>query len=221
MQSHSDIERKLVEFLVNDKGVPRSNLLFDPTYTNSKNIPDIRPDIVVADELVSEPLAIFEVKKDLTEENKGKYTVQVQSYADIDKDRSIPVYLVTGSTNESLRFYEFTEENELIEIPASKVSAYKEFPRSRSTLRFNKVTASIDNFKVMCFGLALVVLAAVCLDIYLTRVKKFELLTTNRMALILASAALMIIPFAQKIKVLGMEYERMRDETKNSPEKSK
>jgi hypothetical protein len=216
MSRHSEIENKLVKFLVEDRGFDRKILLFDPTYTNTEGITNVRPDLVGIESNSKEPIVIFEVKTSLTEDKEAKYISQLLSYAKIDKHRAIPVYLVIAGEYLTLEFYKFNDDNELEPIDSSDIPTYGDFLRAKLAPKLPNLKKESESekrkFKLLCFTIALLAFILVILDIYLSQKINFELLTIGRIALIGTAIALLLIPYAQKFKGLGIEYERLQTE---------
>jgi hypothetical protein len=170
-----------------------------------------------------EPLAVYEVKgESLSEPPSPKWVTQLLSYALIKKDRSIPVYLVTPSAEgDGLCFHRFTEKNEFEEVVSATLPAYERLRAVRIAADMARVKRETeqtkDNFARICCALAVIILLIVMGD-FLLDFKDVQLLTANRMILIGVVVALVIIPFAQKFKGFGIEYERLRS---SSPRQKK
>lgn len=69
----------------------------------------------------------------------------------------------------------------------------------------------MDIFQRVTWSLAVALLLIVIADI------RFNFLTTERMALLGACVALIVIPFAQKFKGLGIEWEKVKNPNSEEP----
>ena len=213
MSRHSAVEEQLVDWLTREKGFDRSYLLEDPTFTNSKGLTNVRPDVVAIDGSTGDPVAIFEVKSELTADRRAKCIAQLVSYAEIDKDRSIPVFLVAASTSgPGIEFHKLTDDNELEEVVGPALPNYHQF---RAAILAPKLIGARqeakkmkDHFQLLCIGVSVALLLIGVVDFFLER-RGVELLTTNRMILLGTAVALLVIPYAQRFKGLGIEYERL------------
>ena len=76
----------------------------------------------------------------------------------------------------------------------------------KDTLQQAKKTAT-DHFMLTCWILAFV-MAAITIADFTLELDGVKLISSTRLTLIGIVVALVIIPFAQKLKILGIEYER-------------
>lgn len=210
MHSHSEVERSLKTFLVSEKGFHVSDLLEDPTYPTTTGLKGVRPDIVGVDPKLREPIAIFEVKAEYRE-GDAKHINQLRSYFEIDQDGRIPVYLVTGPPNE-LHFYKYMDEEKRVEeetsedLPSAEQFRAARFdPELPSILREAERTK--DNLRRVCWVASAMLISLAVAD-FVFSFWGVSILTAERMALVGGAVAAAIIPYAQKFKGLGIEYER-------------
>ncbi|GGB91519.1 hypothetical protein GCM10011352_16960 [Marinobacterium zhoushanense] len=126
---------------------------------------------------------------------------------------SIPVFLVTPSSNQIFPFdlYIFDIDGGLIPtdfalFPTFPTLTAEDAAERKSGLRIEKVEA-VESFQKVSWVLAFIVFAIVVAD-FICAQNDIVLLTTERMALIGAVVALIVIPFAQKFKGLGIEWEK-------------
>jgi hypothetical protein len=221
VDDRKQVEERLIELLKIRLGVPDEAILLDPVFTNAKGVQGCRPDVVIIDPATKEALAILEVKSRLTEDKKAKYREQVASYADIDPERRLPTYLVTGKDDGGVRFDLLTQENDFEEVGENAIPTYASLKASNITVKLNAVQIeqkrSADSFRMLCNLAAILSMILFALDVYFKDFHKppFELLNSSRMILLGAVAALIIIPYAQKFKGLGIEYERIVSSAKN------
>jgi hypothetical protein len=184
---------------------------------------------MVVDSDLREPLAFFEVKsKRLNRDNMGKYLAQVQSYAEIDAKGNVPAYLVTPDEKGSgLSFYRFTledrseEDSDDEEQKVLKVSAFVEvssdrlpsydalLARSPRASVKNSVEKTRDTLQLLCLVMAGILICLLVIDFVLFQ-HKIEVVTSNRLAILGATIGLVLLPFAQRLSLLGFEYERLQ-----------
>jgi len=210
MHLHTQVEKALRDFLVDKKGFRVNDLLEDPIYTNADGISGVRPDLVGVDPKLREPIAIFEVKSEYREKD-AKHINQVRSYFRIDSEGRTPVYLVVGPPTD-IQFYKYSDDTNTLEpinkdqLPTAGQFRASRFDPQLAEIR-RKADQTRDSLKIACW------LAAACLIIlaiadFICSFYEISILTAERMALIGGAVAAIIIPYAQKFKGLGIEYER-------------
>jgi len=211
----SEIEAEFVTFL-QAKGYPKDSIVFEPTLLAAVDESRIyRPDFAIIDLKRQERLAIIEVSGE--SQSPQRIADQLAAYQAALVDKSVEYYLVMPSTNgnrqAAFNLYRLSGKGKatLDEVPLDQFPLY-------STLVANKIAArkeyldheydqTIDYFKLTCFFLAagalLIGIADFILGFY-----QITLLTAERLAVLGATIALIIIPFAAKFKGFGIEYER-------------
>lgn len=214
--THWEIKSSLLKFL-KSKGFSDESLLLDASFTNSKGVTNVRPDIVGIDPGSKELLVIFEIKKELTEDKRAKYVSQVQLYAEIDKNRNIPVYLVTNGV--PLIFHLFTKQNIFEQVNSEAIQSFEQYRAGVYAQKINNaqndVQHSSDNFRILCIALAIILVFITVGDSLLENSRlKISLITANRLILIGIIVALLVFPYLQKFKGFGIEIERLRTESK-------
>ena len=197
---------RLVAHLVR-QGYSRHDILVQP------KMGDRHPDLVLVDPKTRAPLAVVEVQERLDDP------------ADVGSAGSDLLETVEGQEGRARLFLAEPVGDgfgfiEIVPYPNGGLWSFSaqssdEFPRLHSMVggaRANALAAvskerrrTFDGFKVACWSLALVTLLVGVAD----AVGLFELNPT-RLALLGVVIALVVIPFAGKLKVLGVEFERLQ-----------
>ncbi|MFJ2334455.1 hypothetical protein [Pseudomonas helleri] len=211
VHSHEEkFEKEVYETLLK-LGYPQDSVLIESPII-SKDGSKLRPDLLIVDPARSERLAVIEIKSSL----KFDYVNVVEKLRKYVEaaGNNVPAYLVTPSGvnggGVKIYLYSFDREAKLSELSVfpSYVAMKAEAQIERKEDLRNEKANAVDNFKIACWSMALVVLLIVIADVFLS-LHGFALLTTERMALLGAVVALIAIPYAQKFKGLGMEWERV------------
>lgn len=209
----SQLEKKFSEYLIT-LGYPKDSILYEPSFISVDGKRKYRPDFLIVDPIKQERLAIIEIKGRHLLDAKSTYQ-QLDDYSKALGNEKIPLFLVTESESPSSFFpfdlYGFSGEGELIKsdfslFPTFPVLTAEETAGRKTDLRKVK-SETVENFQKISWSLASILLSLVIAD-FICAQFDIELLTSERMALLGASAALIIIPFAQKFKGLGIEWEK-------------
>jgi len=174
-----------------------------------------RPDFAVTDPVFDQRLAYFEVKVQLTPATQHRVFVQLKAYANAARAVGASVYLATPAqvptSEEPFDFYRVDKDDSVQPLPQSLFPNYRSLSSDVIAIRKEKIESSRektkDHFQFACWFLAGVVLILTGLDFIFDRYM-IELIDTNRLTLLGITVALIVIPFAQKFKILGIEYER-------------
>jgi len=208
-----DLHDFFVQYLIS-KGYPENSITINPVldYLGRK----YQPDFVIVDPDSNMPLAIFELKDKRTEDSLSTAIQQLSTYAQAIKIPDIPLFAVfpIGVDNKSLEFEFFTrnlpsenKESDQI-IKSDKLPAYQLLKNSRLTEELSKISDeqehTVDIFKKICWVLAVLVCLALVLDIL--NIFKIDV---QRLGLIGVIIGLIILPYANKLKILGFEFERL------------
>ncbi|MFA5269953.1 MAG: hypothetical protein WC379_18470 [Methanoregula sp.] len=224
MTRELDIHEVFVEFLVS-KGYPRNSVTIDPVYEHLGR--KYRPDIVIVEPDTNKPLAIFEIKNELGKNGLNSAIQQLFSYAQAIKIPDIPLFAAFPTIVDKEITFEIyqikspsetkeTESSGKIESPPS----YALLKNSRLTEELSKISEdqekTVDNFTKVCWGLAFLVFLFLIIDFL--NIYKIDL---QRLGLIGVLIGLIILPFANKLKILGFEFERLTQSKKGNDEKEK
>jgi len=210
---HSRIEKEFADYLVTI-GYPKDSIVYEPAFLAADGLRQYRPDFLIIDPVRKERLAIIELKGTGQLNAESTYR-QLRAYSKSVGEDNIPVFLVTPASNQVHPFdlYIFDIDGGLILtdfalFPTFPALAAEDTAERKSELRIEKVEA-VESFQKVSWILATIVLAIVAAD-FICAQNGIILLTTERMALIGAAVALIVIPFAQKFKGLGIEWEKAK-----------
>ncbi len=186
-----------------------------------------RADLVVYEPSdATTPLAVFEMKREFNphrwDEEFQRAALQIKGWlqsANLElAPLSIPVFLVTFSKESpDLTFYQFSGDwvsgkmDALYTAPLDDLPTYSTLAEQRrrtdvGVIKKEEKTA-VDHFKWLCWGLALAVTALLIVDWM-----GWHTITVTQLSLIGTIAALVVFPYVTKLKVLGIEMERAKNE---------
>ncbi len=218
---HSKLEKNFSEYLITI-GYPKDSIVYEPAFLSGDINRTYRPDFLIVDPIKKERLAIIEIKGNLSK-NAQKTYQQLQAYSKAIGSDNIPLFLVTPSTSDSTMFpfdlHVFNEEGGLIEsdfslFPTFLALTAEESAERKSELR-NKKSKATELYQYVSWILAALLFVVVVADFIFAR-HNIVLLTTERAALLGACVALVIIPFAQKFKGFGIEWEKAEKNSQDS-----
>lgn len=187
------------EFLIKEKGYPSISLLSE-FRAGDRNIIDI----LAAKEGTSSPIALFELKKK-DRFNASSASEQIQRYLD-ELSVEIPAYLVAFSDDGAFEIHAYKGSKKFEEISKNDFPDYENITTKKSVEDLNRIEKkkkkSLDGFQRACYGLAFLVAGTL-----VSKKAGWITLTSEDLALIGVIVALVIIPNAAKLKLLGIEYE--------------
>lgn len=182
-------------------------------------------DVAIIDPSRKTPIAVFGLAKEF-DELKVKYD-HLQGMRRLLHDAPIFLVLRDPETKHFKIFRTFPrhsadhplvgrglEEVDLFQTEEQEgVPSYQNMllrARSASLLEAEKTRQeAVDHFARICWLLAGLVLVAFIAD-----VAGFTSLATSQLSLLALSVALILIPFASKLKILGIEFERQKENSK-------
>jgi len=205
-----ELERQTLDNLINylkEHGYPDSSFAIE--YKIGKQ----RIDLAIIDPDTQIPILVFEVKSRRSKSSIEFGKKQLESYLKFLPEKSVPAYLVFPKENspyfEVQRIQFDSENNKLVEEPVINNSQldYLMQKQSRISERIEKNqqerSSTIDKFKWISWILAIIILAVGLLN----RFNIFKIDSTD-LVIIGATISLIIMPYASKLKFLGMEFER-------------
>lgn len=216
---HSEIEEQFRSYLL-AKGFPANTIIAEPIIGGRS-----RADIAIIDVKNSELLAAFEIKATSEGHTLRQAFNQLKEYANALKGLGIPIYLVIparGPTfQEPFQFYKIRLDGEIEEVPNALFPTFEALAAGKGALKKDEIKReqldTTDQFRRICSYIAILCLFLIVFDIYSANSDwKFEVLTTQRLTLLGAAISLFVIPYAQKIKALGFEYERAVERKKEA-----
>jgi hypothetical protein len=210
-----ELERQTLSHLVEylkTHGYPATSLMVEFA------VGKYRVDLAVVDPETSEIIQIFEIKSQASEQMRRIGQSQLQKYLKELRDPNIPSYLVFPSTKEP--FFTIEKVSEVGEARDQKfVEADQRSMQFDYTLQKERGVAkkiidtkheregTVDVFRWICWALA--TLLAALLVLLKTNVLKLQLDAADK-GMIAAIVALILIPYASKLKILGVEFERLQ-----------
>lgn len=211
MERNKDTLKALVEYLT-AHGYPSNSFALE--YPAGKR----RADLVVVDPDTKELVAIFELKRERNPQSEKFGRQQLASYLSEIGNPAIPAYLVFDAQGtipfevERVKFDEPDQnlKDQFIETPPDFQLLTKSRRSTVIAEKKDQRKRAFDSFKVICFvcasGSAILFLA----DVFLP----FEM-NEARLLLLGATIALFIIPFVGKLKILGVEFERLEKKSED------
>jgi hypothetical protein len=206
----SKLEHDVYKLLL-DKGFPAESILYEPAILPIGSNIKYRPDFLILDPATGEHLALIEVK---SPHLAGLYNAknQLEAYKKALGNPRIASYVITSPDDlpEDLRVLssdeveERTVDSEVFpKYETLKASSLAGKKAELKTKR-EEVTTSLEK---VGFTVAILLVFVVVTDFVLS-FWKITLLTPERLGLLGAAVALVVIPFLQKFKGLGIEWEK-------------
>lgn len=193
-------------------GFPESSLAIEMPVGNNFQV-----DLAIIDPETKIPISLFEFKD--SPKNRKFGEMQLASFLGALGNPDIPTFLVFEG-NEQKPFviervyFSKDKKNDNLreELKLADLPDYKILRESAKNLDVNRKKRdqekTLDVFKIVCWIMAGILFIGVIFDIV-----KVITINANQLALIGATVALIIIPFASKLKLLGMEFERIMDKS--------
>lgn len=177
-----------------------------------------RADLAVVDPDSREPIALFELKRQRTPTSEKFGRMQLASFLSALRGRTIPTYLVFGMEGDppfEIEHITFEKEEAPSPEPEPKGVNIIDFAVLRESGSISALADKkreqkhlFDLFQVVCWLLAASVFVLVGLD-FADKIS----ITSVRLTMIGIGVALVLVPFASKLRILGIEFERIRRET--------
>lgn len=196
----------------------------DESFAIEYKIGKLRIDLAIIDPESQLPILVFEVKSRFNQQSIAFGKRQLEIYIKELKDNSIPAYLVfPKKTNPFFSIHRISLNTETNEIVEEQVTDKTELnflmqKQSRISERIEKNKterkSTIDKFSWVSWGIAIIILA-----IGILKKLKIIIVDTTDLAIIGACIGLIILPFSNKLKFLGMEFERFEMTQKNNTKK--
>lgn len=216
------LEKLFFEYLVSI-GYPKEAIAYQPAVQPVRHMQCYRPSFALIDPKKNEYLAIVEVKEArMGESRKGGFIYEnMIDYRKALGANSIPVFIVSTDYNDTSPFllHSFDEQGQINVIdytlfPTFEALAVKEQADRKADLRLRRDNAG-ESFTMVCWSVSAILFVLVIGDFYIKKEYSLDLLTAERISLIGAALALIVIPFAQKFKGLGIEWEKVAGSSKS------
>ena len=203
MELEKDTTKNFIDYL-KEHGYPENSLA-----TEYKIGVKYRADIVVIDPVTNSPIMIFELKSKKTNQLVEAGKKQIRNYLDSLPDNSIPAYLVFPKIE--YPYFEVIrvnpEENlgtvrdiDNISYSSQRIARLSEKVKQTE----NEKKDTIDKFSYIAWILAFLIAVL----FIVRKVWGFDLNAVD-LSLLAGIIGLVLIPFANKIKFLGVEFERL------------
>jgi len=210
MEREIDLLQRVANFLI-EHGYPEDSIILEWKITER-----YRVDMAIIDNKSKKPIALFEFKRQKQSQSENMAIEQLKQYAEALGDSTIPLYVVFGSDQPpGFELFFLTEEdgNEILKtIPQFPPFTYfkNSFISKLLSKKEKEKTDTYNWFQIICWILAFLVALLLffdfmgCLEI-----------TTERLGIIAVIIALVVFPFARKLKILGVEFERLQEDKKD------
>jgi hypothetical protein len=214
----SSIEQKFFQHL-SELGFPSSSIIYDPVFQPIGDGRRYRPDFAIVDPNTNDPLAIIEIKSQSDSVTLSRSAEQVQKYILALRDKTIRGFVVTPSkSGNEFDFFSVDESGTPKQIPFPFFFSFDSLSSGNIATKKEQLAEekkeATDQFLIVCFFAAGLAFSIAVADFILSR-KGITLLTPERMTLIAAAIALIIIPYVQKFKGLGIEIDRTTKQNRN------
>jgi hypothetical protein len=204
---------KLIETL-KSQGVSEDSIALEWPLDNQHRV-----DLAIIDNVLNKPIALFEIKRRRDKRTESQAEFQIKQYASILKDQNIPLFIVFPSQEKAgsldiSRVKQELDETEDYELYSSdqipNISVLTNSARQKTLFDLlKKKENAVENFQLVCW-----VMGVCSLVILLLNFANILPLSAERIALTGVVFGLFLLPFASKIKILGFEFERVKDAEK-------
>lgn len=205
----SRAEEELYQHLV-ALGYPEASIVYQPGLLPIGAV-RYRPDFALIDPATKDVLAVIELKGGHGLAHIDEVAKHLRSYAAALHRGATQSFVATPSERGAgFDFFTLDESGRFKQVPSS----FLQFGALRSgrgavnkEVQAEAIARVTDHFEVVCFILALVGIAVVAADFVCAQFG-IVLLTSYRMIVLGAVAALVVAPYLQKFRGLGIEFER-------------
>lgn len=178
-----------------------------------------RVDLAVVDTNTKEPIAIFELKNQKTKETEKLGKKQLANFLNAMGKTNVPAYLVYSSIEapfeiQRVNFEEEELENGVATFSAESIPTFTTLRSSKRNFKIAETREEINRISDKYYFVVCGICAfSLILVLYGNLFKKLSV-SSQDLVLIGATMALILLPFASKIKFLGLEFERLTKEEK-------
>lgn len=213
------LEGKFKKLLI-EIGYPSESIIYRPSPMKVRHMLFYVPSFLIVDPVNKERLALIEVKEAKIGEGRFIYE-NLHDYRKALGNEKIRLYVVgspTEGTTADFSIYTYDADGKLGLIDFSLFPVFQALSADDSAGRKDslrkKETSATKSFQKASLGLAAFLLGIAIMDVVFVRYG-IVLLTTERLALLGVSVALVIMPYIQKFKWMGLEFEKaISDENK-------
>lgn len=207
---------------IEEMGFPKNSIVYEYGVTIGTMRGAI--DLAIIDPVTNCVLSIFEMK--VTKENKPLKQLlesaqnQLLEYIKQLPNSDIPAYVVIAKENCGFEIFPFEidESGSRVLFPAISLQSIIPYAVLSTKSRANaiketslKIKKNIDWFKIACWICATISIVLAILDNL-----KIITISSTQLALFGVAIALIIMPFSKKLKILGVEFERLISEKEDT-----
>lgn len=212
----SVVEKNFFEYLLG-LGFPTASVIYEPTFQPIGQGRRYRPDFALIDPATKEPLAIIEIKGSNNSDTLVRAMEQIRLYLDALRDKAVRGYVVTpAKSGGGFDFYTLGDDGNPKQVPPT-VLRFESLSTARlaekKELLSEEKKDTTDRFLIVCFCASAFSVVIALVDFVCSR-NGITLLTAERMALLSVAIALLIVPYVQKFKGLGIEIDRAAKQVK-------
>ncbi len=212
---HSELEQEFHQFLLK-KGYPADAIAFEARLGDR-----YRPDFAITDLSRDRRIAFFEVKGAVDDSVQRKVFAQLIAYSKAARAVGAPCYLVVRAKgpafDKPFDFYYVDSGNSVQPLSPELFPSYHSLSANSVATTKEQIATDIeqtkDRFQTVCWVIAGIFFILAIVDFFCDQAA-IELVDSTRLTLLGIVVALVVIPFAQKFKILGIEYERYLKEIK-------
>ena len=213
----SKVEEQFFHYL-SELGFPKSSVIYEPVFQAIGDGRRYRPDFALLDPKTNELLAIIEIKGLNDPNTLSRATEQVRRYITALRDKAVRGFVVTpAQSGVGFDFYTPGEDGEPKQVPSSSFLQFESLSSARiaekKEMLAEEKKGTTDRFFVVCFSASAFAVAVATADLVCSRYG-ITLITTERITLVGAAIALVVIPYVQKFKGLGIEIDRAPKQVK-------
>lgn len=212
-----NFEASIFDFLVFEKAYPHSEIQMEAALGSGKDGSRYRADLAILDSKRNEVIALIEAKRSRENRTLRLAVAQLMQYRRVLDKPYVPLYLFFPPIQGSGKRFEISQvlpDGDLKEIYLAEFPSYDALvsidKSNKKSARTVAVRNTFDTFKLTCIFLSFLAAIVFGLDVF----KVIEL-SIKQLTLAGISGALLILPFAAKFKMLGIEFER-HDQDKTS-----
>jgi hypothetical protein len=222
-QFTSNLENAIYHHLL-QKGFPSDSIVYEPGALKVKDGRLYNPDFLIVDPVTNEYLAVIEVKSKVADLSRAKE--QLEAYKKALGDQRIATYLITGPEDvpDMLSILGTDADAKEKDVDPELLPNFKALKASNVANKKSKIVSEQDEttkaLRRTGSILAAIIFIITAADFALT-FWDLKLLTTERLTLLGVAMILIILPYFQKFKGLGIEWERITGNNTNKSDKDK
>ncbi len=204
------LEARVYDWLITEKSYPKDELQLEAAIDTGKQGRTYRADLAVLDSRRSEFISLIEVKRVREHKALRDAVAQLLHYRRILGKPHIPIYLFfppIEGTKKSFEIAQVLSDGDTKEVFPNEFPSYDALvsrdKAGKKATRGTAVRSAVDTFQITCVGLSILVAIVLGLD-----VAGVLQLSSKQLLLGGIAAALLLLPYAAKFKMLGVEFER-------------